>query len=163
MQRIFEADQKARQNWMSLSTEQHSAVIKEDAERRRQTHNLLAQAELHTGEDFKRAAFIFQHGDTPDDYILAHTLAMVAVANGDASGLWIASATLDRYLQSTGKPQVYGTQFTSGKDHSMTQEPYNRSLISDAVRRQLDVPSLASQQTQLEQLSKQSMSAAHPK
>jgi hypothetical protein len=41
----------------------------------------------------------------------------------------------------------------------MTQEPFNRSLISDAVRRQLGVPSLAAQQTQLEELNKQSISA----
>jgi hypothetical protein len=30
-----------------------------------------------------------------------HTLAMVAVAKGDPSALWIATATLDRYLWAT--------------------------------------------------------------
>ncbi len=42
----------------------------------------------------------------PDDYLLAHTLAMIAVAKGDEGSLWIGTATLDRYLQSVGKPQI---------------------------------------------------------
>jgi hypothetical protein len=33
----------------------------------------------------------------------------------------------------------------------MTQEPYNRVLISDALRQQLGVPKQAAQQKQLEQ------------
>jgi hypothetical protein len=55
---------------------------------------------------------------------------------------------------------VYGTQFTSGPNQSLTQEPYNRTLISDALRRQLDVPPLAEQPKQLlSVLSEQSKSA----
>jgi hypothetical protein len=146
---IFEADQQPRQQWAKLSDAQRAAIAQDDAERRYHTHQLLAGGQLHTAEDFKRAAFIFQHGSTPEDYLLAHTLAIVAVAYGDAGALWIASATLDRYLQAVGKPQVYGTQFTSGSNQSLTQEPYNRALISDAIRRLLDVPPLAEQRKQL--------------
>ena len=40
---------------------------------------------------------------------MAHTLAMVAVARGDADARWIGAATLDRYLQAIGRPQVYRT------------------------------------------------------
>jgi hypothetical protein len=155
MEKIFEADQNLRQNWQSLSNQEREAIGAGDAGRRLQTRKLLAGGRLHTGEDFKRAAFIFQHGSTPDDYMLAHTLAMVAVANGDASALWIATATLDRYLQSVGKSQVYGTQFTFGERQPATQEPYSRELISDALRRQLGVPSLADQQKQLAEMSRE--------
>jgi hypothetical protein len=163
MRQIFEADQQPRQQWANLSDVQRAVITKDDTERRRHTQQLLAGGQLHTAEDFKRAAFIFQHG-TSEDYLLAHTLAMVAVANGDASALWIASATLDRYLQAIGKPQVYGTQFTSGPNQSLTQEPYNPALISDALRRQLDVPPLAEQQKQLlSVLAEQSRSTAHTK
>jgi hypothetical protein len=145
MRQIFQSDQQPRQQWTTLSELQRAAITKDDAERRRLTRQLLADGRLHTAEDFQSAAVIFQHSITPEDYLLAHTLAMVAVAKGDASALWIASATLDRYLQAVGKPQVYGTQFPQ----SMTQEPYNRELISDALRRQLDVPPLSEQQKQL--------------
>jgi hypothetical protein len=145
MQHIFEEDQKPRQNPAELTPKRWVVLNKEDAERRRQTRQLLSEGKLHTGEDFSRAAFIFQHGSTSDDYLLAHTLAMVAVAKGTGDAIWIASATLDRYLQSTGKSQIYGTQFKTG---SATQEPFNRDLISDSLRQQLGVPSLANQQDQ---------------
>ena len=158
MQKIYEADQKPRQNPADLTPEKWSVINREDAERRNQTAKLLADGQLHTGEDFNRAAFIFQHGSTPDDYLLAHTLAMIAVAKGDETALWIGTATLDRYLQSVGKPQIYGTQFKSGKD--ATQEPFNRSLISDSLRRELGVPSLAAQLDQQKYWMDQAKAAA---
>jgi hypothetical protein len=133
---------------------ERAAITRDDAERRRQTQQLLDGGQLHTAEDFTRAAFVFQHGSTPEDFLLAHTLAMVAVARGNAGALWIASATLDRYLHVVGKPQVYGTQFTFEPNHSLTQEPFNRELVSDALRHQLDVPSLAEQRKQLIEQSK---------
>jgi hypothetical protein len=54
---------------------------------------------------------VFQHGRDADDYLLAHILAVQAVVKGDASSKWIAAATLDRYLQAIGHPQVFGTQY----------------------------------------------------
>jgi hypothetical protein len=144
MQRVFDADQKERQDFTRLSRDQQAALAVKDTERRRRTLQLLADGQLHTGEDFKQASFVFQHGDTPDDYLLAHTLAMVAVSKGTGDALWIGAATLDRYLQAVGKPQIYGTQFKP-PNKGATQEPYDRALISDALRRQLDVPPLALQ------------------
>jgi hypothetical protein len=143
MQKIFDEDQKPRQNPAELTPDRWAVINREDTERRTQTAKLLADGKLHSAEDFSRAAFIFQHGSTPDDYLLAHTLAMIAAAKGDEGSLWIGTATLDRYLQSVGKPQIYGTQFKGTKD--ATQEPFNRNLISDSLRRELGVPSLAAQ------------------
>jgi hypothetical protein len=158
MLKIYEADQKPRQNPAELTPEKWSVINREDAERRAQTTKLLVDNQLHTAEDFNRAAFIFQHGSTSDDYLLAHTLAMIAVAKGDEGSLWIGTATLDRYLQSVGKPQIYGTQFKGNKDAS--QDPFNRSLISDALRRELGVPSLSKQLEQQRQWMEQYRSAA---
>jgi hypothetical protein len=118
-----------------------------DDKRREQVHKLLAENALKTGKDFEEAAFIFQHGDTPDDYLLGHTLAMVAVAKGDARALWIATATLDRYLQAIGRKQIFGTQFRllpgiNGKIDTKapwTQEPYDPTLVPDSLRTELGV------------------------
>ncbi len=148
MQGIIAADQKARQTAMTLTQEQWAVIAKQDAERREATRRLLAAGSLHAAQDFASAAFIFQHGDTPEDYLLAHTLALVAVAKGDAGATWIAAATLDRYLNSIGKPQIYGTQFHNKGTKPFTQEPYNRALISNALRRQLGVPPLSAQEEQ---------------
>jgi len=141
MKKIFDEDQSVRAagpfkiDW--------SVVGKADAARREATRKLLEDGTLHSGEDFTWASFVFQHGDTANDYLLAHTLAMVAVRKGYSNAIWIAAATLDRYLQMMKQPQIYGTQFNTPKDAQTTQEPYDRALISDALRRQLDVPPLA--------------------
>jgi hypothetical protein len=149
MQRIFEADQADRKDPKKIDW---SVVSKSDDARRAATKALLDGGKLHTGDDFERAAFVFQHGKGADDYLLAHTLALVAVAKGNAGALWIASATLDRYLQSIQKPQIYGTQYLTPPGGEATQEPYNRSLVSDALRRQLSVPPLAEQEKRRKQI-----------
>jgi hypothetical protein len=142
MSRMFVADQAVREN---LATFDPAAIGKQDAERRARSKQLLDSGELRSGTDFYRAAFIFQHGSTPDDFLLAHTLAVIAAARGRPDATWIASATLDRYLQKIGQRQIYGTQFQLPKDAPATQEPYDRSLVSDALRSALGVPSLAAQ------------------
>jgi hypothetical protein len=148
MQSIFEEDQKVRQTGFKIDW---ATVSKSDAERREATRQLLNDDKLHTGEDFERAAFLFQHSSSSNDYLLAHTLAMVAVKKGQSSALWIASATLDRYLQSIHQPQIYGTQFFTRPNEPSTQEPYDRTLISDALRRQLGVPSQPAQEERRKQ------------
>ncbi len=156
MKRIFDEDQAVRQPGSKIDW---SKVGPTDADRRTATMKLLNEGALHTGDDFIWAAFIFQHGATPDDYLLAHTLAMVAVAKGNSGALWIGTATLDRYLQSIGQKQIYGTQFKTPKDAPTTQEPYNRTLVSDALRRQLGVPALAAQSEQRKEYDKQRTAA----
>jgi hypothetical protein len=148
MKRIFEEDQKVRQSGVKIDW---AAVTKSDAERREATRKLLSDGNLHTGEDFERAAFLFQHGSTPNDYLLAHTLAMIAIKKGRTSAVWIATATLDRYLQSIHQPQIYGTQYHTFPSQPTTQETYDRTLISDAIRKQLGVPSQAAQNEQRKQ------------
>ena len=152
MKRIFDEDQRVRQPGGKIDW---AVVNRSDAERREQTRKLLSAGALHTGEDFERAAFVFQHGSTPEDYLLAHTLAIVALKKGDQEGAWIAAATLDRYLQSVNQAQIYGTQFLSPKGEPTTQGPYNRTLISDPLRQQLGVPGLEKQQDQLKQWDKE--------
>jgi hypothetical protein len=145
MEAIFKEDQRVR----IAAKVDWKAVTNTDADRREQTRKLLATGALHTGKDYEEAAFVFQHGSQPEDYLMAHTLAMVAVSKGDATAIWIAAATLDRYLEKIGQKQVFGTQYSSNAERVWTQEPYNRDLISDALRLQLGVPSQAVQAEQL--------------
>ena len=97
MASIYDDDQKVRQNGFS-TTADWAAIEKADRVRRERVAALLAAGALHTPNDYRKAAFVFQHGEQPDDYLLAHTLALVAVAKGDQGAAWIAAATLDRYL-----------------------------------------------------------------
>lgn len=140
MTAIFEADQKSR---LVLGAPIDWTVKqREDRERRAETKALLDSGKLQSGEDFYHAAFVFQHGDMPADFLLAHTLATIAMARGNRSASWIAAATLDRFLQNIGQKQVFGTQF--GKAN--TQEPFDRTLLSDDLRTAMGVPVLKEQE-----------------
>ncbi len=147
MARIFAEDQADRQGPIDWKV-----VTPRDVARRARVKELLAQDELKSSQDFHGAAFVFQHGSEPKDYLLAHTLAMVAVKLGDDLAIWIASATLDRYLQSIGQPQIYGTQYRRPAGTDWTQQPMDEDLISDALRVQLDVPVRSAQKERLEQM-----------
>ena len=50
-----------------------------DETRRKQVHALLDAGQLRSGLDFREASFIFQHGSQPDDFLMAHILAMAAL------------------------------------------------------------------------------------
>lgn len=144
---LFQEDQDARQGNGTLAP----GVGDRDRERRSVVRGMLDAGQIRSGADYYRSAFIFQHGDKPEDYLLAHALATAAVARGREDAIWIATATLDRFLQSIGRAQIYGTQFVvpfNGDPPS--QGEYDRSLLPDTLRKDSGVPSLADQQSQLE-------------
>lgn len=140
--------------------------------RRAEARLLLEAGEFKTAQDFHDAAFIFQHGHLPEDYLLAHILAIEAIIKGDASSKWIAAATLDRYLQAVGQKQVFGTQYSSksylylmlhkddpnaanspeARQKGNTQEPYDRTLVPEALRGEFCVADQAAQATNLSDL-----------
>jgi hypothetical protein len=150
MAAIFAADQAIRHVAPERFTDRAfvTEMLAADAARRVQTRALLDAGALQTGEDYRAAAFVFQHGSTPEDYLLAHTLAIAATARG-ADGSWIAAATLDRYLQMTDKPQIFGTQTRKTRDAPATLEPYDRALVPDSLRTALAVPPQSEQDARL--------------
>jgi hypothetical protein len=145
-------------------------VNQRDAARRAEVKKLLAAGEVRTAGDFHDAAYIYQHGIEASDYLLAHILAVEAVVKGDDSSKWISAATLDRYLQAIGQPQVFGTQyldkrvayFQAHKNepqvpqpdpnvHGTTQEPFDRTLMPNALRHSFCVPGLEQQALNLKE------------
>ena len=141
---------KAISDWQDL--------VKRDNARRGRVRELMTGGSLKTAQDFHDAAFIFQHsvqtnenpiGAVASDYLLAHVLASVAIAKGDQKSLWLSAASLDRYLQLIGQPQIFGTQYQSKDDQPYTQEPYNRTIVPDALRLVLCVPPLRQQELNL--------------
>jgi len=135
LRKIYDEDQKDRTG----------SDINGDANRREQIRQLIGDSKVQSGEDYYYAAFIFQHGQTPSDYLYAHILAVTAVSKGFNSGIWLCAATLDRYLQSVKQPQVFGTQYESVGDGPTTQDPYNKGMVSDALRATWCVASYATQ------------------
>jgi hypothetical protein len=149
-----------------LPTLKWEQIDKRDEYRRKLVRSLLDQGRVQTAEDFYDAAFIFQHGQQPSDYLLAHILATEAIALGDRSAIWISAATLDRYLQSSGQKQIFGTQYSDEKyafylqhrgdknlvdelkaftGSKQTLEPYDETLLPEYIRHDFCVPETTAQ------------------
>jgi hypothetical protein len=143
MKAIFDADQADREDIGKIVPME---LYRADLARRARAKAMLDSGALQTGDDFWHAAFVFQHGGDAQSYLLAHILATAAVARGRADATWIASASLDRYLQAIGQKQILGTQYETPKGGPTTQEPYDRTLVSDALRQILGVPVQAEQE-----------------
>jgi hypothetical protein len=134
---IFDVDQADRKEGLNTDW---AVVAPRDKARRAKVRQMLDAGELHSADDFYHAAFIFQHGDEPNDYLLAHVLAMAAQGKGQPQAGWIAMATLDRYLQKVGQAQVLGTQSVNGAGGALTRGLYDEALIPDSLRVALGVP-----------------------
>ncbi len=141
---LFNADQKARKGGI-LDLKEGLRMSLADAERREQVRAMLDRGEVRSGGDYWRAGFIFQHGDHPDDFLLAHALATAALSLGEQDGAWLAAASLDRYLVAVDRPQIYGTQFIAIPDQPTNQSALDRDLLTDSIREATGVPPLAEQ------------------
>jgi len=150
LKEICDADQKDR-----TGTGMAPGADQRDHQRRARVLEILKTAELTTGDDFFNAALVLQHGEIPEDFLLAHVLATASAMRGHKTGAWLAAATLDRYLQRIGKPQVFGTQYVRSNGASeWSQGDYSRELLSDGMRKAFGVPELAKQVARMEQMNK---------
>lgn len=134
LQKIYDADQKDRE--APVGGIDWKVVGPRDLERRNRVRELLGRGAITTGKDFERAALVYQHGDSADEILFAHVLAVTALGKGNPQARWLAAATLDRYLHRIGQPQVFGTQFTNknvGELAGWTMEPYNRDLLMPSL------------------------------
>jgi hypothetical protein len=132
-----------------------SKIGPRDQARRGRVREMLDAGLLRAADDYYHAAFVYQHSEASADYLLAHVLAMASMALGRADASWIATATLDRYLWSIDRAQVFGTQYKGALGGQLTQEKYDQVLIPDSVRKVLGVPTRAQQESQRQQLNQQ--------
>lgn len=140
---IFAADQADRQG----SSIDWSVVGPRDEARRARVRQMLDEGLLRAAQDYYYAAFVFQHGSSPEDYLVAHALAIAAQAAGHPGAASIAAATLDRFLQNIDRPQIFGTQYTAKEGEPITQGKYDSELIPDSLRLALGVPTFEQQET----------------
>jgi hypothetical protein len=146
MKALYDADQAERKGTID------SSIIPRDLDRRKAALKLLEGGNLFTGADLLGAAFVFQHGNCPNHYLLAHILAEQALKRGSVDAKFIYAATYDRWLISTGKPQKYGTQMPgfridSDAKNKITSceiiEPTIDSTTKDSERILYGLPTLA--------------------
>lgn len=119
------------------------AVSMRDEQREIRVKKLLSLGSLGGGTEYYRAAMILQHASTPDDYLLAHDLCVIAISKGEKRAMWLAAASLDRFLVSIGRAQRFGTQYRSNKSFRPPQLVAVDPNVSDTLRHELGVPTLA--------------------
>src|ERR1044071_5432206 len=73
---LYKADKQERINQPRANTTEYKAMRARDLERRKCVMEIVASNELHTAEDYYYAAHIMNHGDTPEDAMNAHRLAL---------------------------------------------------------------------------------------
>ena len=103
---LYKADKHERLNQPKVNTPEYKAMRGRDLERRERVMEIFAANELHTAEDHYHAAWIMNHGDTPDDARNAHMLALRSSEFGYRAARWLAAATYDRWQMYQGKPQT---------------------------------------------------------
>lgn len=108
LQRLKDEDQADRQG--SFDSIDWSVVGPRDKARRARVAQIAADGCLAGAADYAAAALVYQHGETPDDYLHAYTWFKKAVDLGDASQKSMLARGADRYLGSLGYKQLFATQ-----------------------------------------------------
>lgn len=132
-------------------TPEYEALRDRDRTRRARTETLLALGEPFDPEALYAAAWLFNHGDTPEEAARAHALAIRAAELGLRPARWLAAAALDRSLMYSGRPQKYGTNMVpDGRRIRLWDvDP----ATTDEERARWDVPPLAELERRAEAVS----------
>lgn len=139
--RMMDEDQSDRTPPVGKSID-WKVVGPRDEARLKRIKQLYSQNQLQTGNDYFNAALILQHSNTPEDYLLAHELSVVAISKKRGIDS-LAAVSEDRFLMSIGRPQRFGTQYKSdGPNQPMRL--YKVELgVTDDLRRIMMVPTIA--------------------
>ncbi len=130
-------------------------VSPRDKARLKRVKQLYTQNLLHTADDYDRAATVLQHGEVPEDFLLAHEFWVVAISKGknDRDILSMAAASEDRFLMNIGRPQRFGTQLRSEGNGPIQRYPVDPG-VSDELRRLMIGHSLAEIKTRVVEMNK---------
>lgn len=158
LREMSNADQSARK----ASEVDWSVLANEDAQRRMRVREMLVAGSVMSAEDFYNAALIMQHGDNPQDFKLAFSLASISAAIDPDSksftpayktGKWLTAAAWDRLMMNRQKPQWYGTQFTKPQGKPLWElYQIDASAVTDEERKALGVMTRAELLKKLEEM-----------
>jgi len=149
-QGLFAEDQQDRENGLDKSDP--ALFAEREKARYQKAQEMFAQYEQNpqslSAQDVFHLAFLFQHGQIPEDYNKANILALDAENRGVEDAKWLSAAAEDRYLVSLGKSQKWGTQFVrteKGWQYAAPLEDEAVSGITDEMRQDKNVPARNSQ------------------
>jgi TPR repeat protein len=140
---LFEADRQDHRHIRMAGTPEYDAMRARDADRRERARVLLATSPDLDPADLYHAAWLLNHGETPEDAEQAFRLAERASAGGHLEARWLSAASYDRWCMYRGLPQRFGTQIVpDGVGYRVWDVD---GTASDEERAALGVPPLADQ------------------
>jgi hypothetical protein len=103
------------------------------------------------GDDGARAAWLVVQESIEDPGLQRRCLELleVAVESGDAEPRHFA-LLLDRVRMTDGLPQIYGSQFVTGRDGELEPWPVDDMTTLDERRRRVGLPPFAEQQAEMQ-------------
>ncbi len=138
---LFEQDQRDRKGFPNTEMSWEE-INQRDESRRSEVISALRRGEIRTAQDFYIAAVIFHHGQTPDHYRLATSLAWIAgsVEPDNKTYLWLTASTWDRLMVSRGKSQWYGIQpIIDDAGKIVGRYPIDQEAVTDDERARFQV------------------------
>ena len=135
------AEANADSNFSDPAKVDWAAVNRRALARFARVKALLASGMMLSADDFSHAAMLAQVASEPDDLLLAHDLAVVAVIKGDAHALPLAARSMDKYLVRTDRPQRFGTAIAQFWPNPPSLPPIDPSEF-DCVRTAFGVPTV---------------------
>lgn len=110
LEKLYLEDKKEREGLIETK-ESLKTLEAHDRKRLKEVKRLLPDVDTAEIWNCHYLAYLLIHGETTEDYQLAHEYAKKAVDMGSSITKWLYAATLDRWLVSQGKPQKFGTQY----------------------------------------------------
>ncbi len=139
---LIKQDQKDRQNLTAFrDTKLYVDIKRRDISHQKRVKELVSQNQLYSADDYYNAALIMQHSSESMDYALAHILAIIALQKGKNKALLLIADTFDRFMLNVKQPQIFGSQYFGKQNQSFcVEEPYDKSVLTDEIRKFFDVP-----------------------
>lgn len=107
-------------------------------------NRLLQDGEFRTAKDFLLGAIVAAHGTKTEHALLAHDLAVCALAMGEIKASEWVAVSQDQLLMRMGKSQRFGTQESRGKLFPV------HPAVTDSMRHILGIPALQESKRLLE-------------
>ncbi|QKX06184.1 hypothetical protein HN014_15120 [Aquimarina sp. TRL1] len=128
-----------------------SGIIDSDLDsiRRMRVNQLLDSNKIKTANDFERAAIVFEHGKDSTNLKKALNLIKIAVEMDSTINKKTYATITDQYLLSIGKPQIYGTIFTTMDNYLIKHAEIDTTQVTDKERISYGVETLAEQKASI--------------
>ncbi len=126
---LYDTDQEER----SRESIDWSQMARNDKKRLRKAKELLKDSSQFSALDYSRAAMIFQHGGSSEEYKIAVELMEQAIRLDSSINQWLYFAATDRYLMSIEKLQLFGTQYTNS-DTGKVILAIDTTKMADSIR-----------------------------